>query len=87
MSENSHIKVIVGMKKVVDEKRARQNEIKQQKKESSTMSSYVERVIDFLEKHTVNPEVPKHMQEDIQWAIDIISTNKLYAGSFEGFRL
>jgi len=27
------IKVIVGMKKVVDEKRARQNEIKQQKKE------------------------------------------------------
>jgi len=59
------IKVIVGMKKVVDEKRARQNEIKQQKKESSTMSSYVERVIDFLEKHTVNPEVPKHLQEDI----------------------
>lgn len=55
------IKVIVGMKKVVDEKRARQNEIKQQKKESSTMSSYVERVIDFLEKHTVNPEVPKHL--------------------------
>lgn len=81
------IKVIVGMKKVVDEKRARQNEIKQQKKESSTMSSYVERVIDFLEKHTVNPEVPKHLQEDIQWAIDIISSNKLYAGSFEGFRL
>lgn len=59
------IKVIVGMKKVVDEKRARQNEIKQQKKESSTMSSYVERVIDFLEKHTINPEVPKHLQEDI----------------------
>lgn len=81
------IKVIVGMKKVVDEKRARQNEIKMQKKESSTMSSYVERVIDFLEKHTVNPEVPKHLQEDIQWAIDIISSNKLYAGSFEGFRL
>jgi len=81
------IKVIVGMKKVVDEKRARQNEIKQQKKESSTMSSYVERVIDFLEKHTVNPEIPKHLQEDIQWAIDIISSNKLYAGSFEGFKL
>jgi len=81
------IKVVVGMKKVVDEKRARQNEIKEQKKQSSTMSSYVERVIDFLEKHTVNPEVPKHLQEDIQWAIDIISSNKLYAGSFEGFRL
>jgi hypothetical protein len=55
------IKVIVGMKKVVDEKRARHNEIKEQKKQSSTMSSYVERVIDFLEKHTVNPEVPKHL--------------------------
>lgn len=51
------------------------------------MSSYVERVVDFLEKHTVNPEIPKHLQEDIQWAIDIISANKLYAGSFEGFRL
>ena len=51
------------------------------------MSSYVERVIDFLEKHTVNPEIPKHLQEDIQWAIDIISSNKLYAGSFEGFKL
>lgn len=45
------------------------------------MSSYVERVIDFLEKHTVNVEVPKHLQEDIQWAIDIISANKLYSGS------
>lgn len=51
------------------------------------MSSYVEKVLDFLEKHTVNPDVPKHLQEDIQWAIDIISANKLYAGSFEGFRL
>lgn len=51
------------------------------------MSSYVERVIDFLEKHQVNPEVPKHLQEDIEWAIDVISTNKLYAGSFEGFKL
>jgi hypothetical protein len=51
------------------------------------MSSYVERVIDFFEKHTVNPEVPKHLQEDIQWAIDIISANKLYVGSFEGFKL
>ena len=51
------------------------------------MSSYVERVIDFLEKHTVNPEIPKHLQEDIQWAIDIISSNKLYAGGFDGFKL
>lgn len=81
------IKVIVGMKKVVDEKRARSNEIKQLKKESSSMASYVERVIDFLEKHTVNPEVPKHLQEDIQWAIEIISSNKLYVGNLEGFKL
>lgn len=29
------------------------------------MSSYVERVIDFLEVNTVNPEIPKHLQEDI----------------------
>jgi|688.fasta_scaffold183928_1 hypothetical protein len=29
------------------------------------MSSYVERVIDFLEKNSVDPIVPKHLQEDI----------------------
>jgi hypothetical protein len=29
------------------------------------MSSYVERVLDFLEKHTVDPMIPKHLQEDI----------------------
>ena len=51
------------------------------------MSSYVERVLDFLERHTVDPMIPKHLQEDIQWAIDIISANKLYAGSMQGFRL
>lgn len=28
---------------------------------SSTMSSYVERVVEFMEKHTVNPEVPKNL--------------------------
>jgi len=81
------IKVITAMKKAVDETRDRQEAIKKQKKQSSTMSSYVERVLDFLEKHTVNPEIPKHLQEDIQWAIDVISANKLYAGSFEGFKL
>jgi hypothetical protein len=42
------------------------------------MSSYVERVLDFLEKHSVNPEIPKTLQEDIEWAIDIIAANKLY---------
>ena len=81
------IKVISGMKKVVDEKRERQEAIKQQKKQSQTMSSYVERIIDFFERMTTNPEVPKHLQEDFQWAIEVISANKLYAGSLQGFRL
>jgi hypothetical protein len=27
------------------------------------------------------------LQEDIKWAIDIISSNKLYAGGFSGFKL
>lgn len=27
------------------------------------------------------------MKEDIQWAYDIISANKLYVGGFEGFKL
>lgn len=52
------------MKKVVDDKKARQEAIKQQKKSSSAMSSYVERVIDFLEKNIKNPEIPKTLQED-----------------------
>lgn len=51
------------------------------------MSSYVERVIDFLEKHQVNQDVPKHLREDLQWAIDIISSNKLYIHNFAGFKL
>ena len=53
------IKVISGMKKVVDEKRERQEAIKAQKKQSQTMSSYVERILDFFERMTVSPEVPK----------------------------
>lgn len=51
------------------------------------MSSYVERVLDFLEKHMSNPEIPKTLQEDFVWAIEIISANKLYVGSFDGFKL
>jgi hypothetical protein len=45
------------------------------------MSSYVEKVLDFLERHTVHPGVPKQLQEDLEWAIDVISANKLYAGN------
>ena len=51
------------------------------------MSSYVERVLDFFERNTKNPEIPKTLQEDFQWATDIISANKLYQGSFDGFKL
>ena len=51
------------------------------------MSSYVERVLDFMERMVSNPEVPKHLQEDFCWAIEKISANKLYEGSMQGFRL
>lgn len=51
------------------------------------MASYVEKVLDLFEKLAVNPDIPKHLQEDINWAIDVISANKLYVGSFEGFKL
>lgn len=51
------------------------------------MSSYVERVLDFFEKHVSNPEIPKTLQEDFVWAIEIISANKLYVGSFDAFKL
>ena len=46
------IKVISGMKRVVDDRRAREEEIKAQKKQSATISTYVERVVEFLEKQT-----------------------------------
>ena len=81
------IKVISGMKRVVDDRRAREEAIKQQKKQSATISTYVEAVIEFLEKQTVNNSVPKELQEDLQWVIDVISANKLYSGNLEVFKL
>ena len=51
------------------------------------MASYVERVLDFFEKLVQNNDTPKHLKEDIQWAIDVISANKLYVGGLEGFKL
>ena len=48
------IKVIIEMKKVADEKKEKQEMIKEQKKQGSGMASYVERVLDFLEKITEN---------------------------------
>ena len=49
------------------------------------MSSYVERVLDFLEKQAENPQVPKALQEDLEWAIQIITQNRLYAGDQKSF--
>lgn len=61
--------------------------IKEQKKQGSQMASYVERVLDFFERLMDNSDIPKHLKEDIQWAVDIISANKLYAGGLEGFKI
>ena len=81
------IKVIIEMKKVADAKKEQQEMIKEQKRQGSQMASYVERVLDFFERLTQNNDIPKHLKEDIQWAIDVISGNKLYEGGFEGFKL
>ena len=61
--------------------------IKEQKRQGSQMASYVEKVLDFFEKISLNNDVPKHLKEDVQWAIDVISANKLYGGGFEGFKI
>jgi len=81
------IKVIIEMKKVADQKKLQQQLIKEQKRQGSQIASYVERVLDFLEKLAENADVPKHLREDIQWAVDVISANKLYAGGLEGFKI
>jgi hypothetical protein len=51
------------------------------------MASYVERIIDFLEKLLENDAYPKIMLEDIEWAIEVISANKLKAGNMNIFKL
>ena len=47
------------------------------------MASYVEKLIDLLEKQAALPEdvMPKMLREDIEWAIELIGSNKLYTGS------
>lgn len=75
------------MKKAADEQRERQEIIKQQKKQGSQMASYVEKVIDMLEKCAKNQDVPKVLREDIEWAIEVISSNKLYKSNLGGFKL
>ena len=77
------IKVITEMKRVADAKKAKQEAIKKQKKQSSSMASHVERVIDFLERCEQNVDIPKMLVEDIQWAIEVISANQLYTGSLD----
>lgn len=37
------------------------------------MASYVERIIDYLEKQALHPDMPKMLKEDIEWAIEVIS--------------
>lgn len=81
------IKVIINLKRVADEKRAAKELIKEQKRAGSQMASYVERVLDFFERLTKNSEIEKSLREDVEWAIDVISANKLYQGGFEGFKL
>ena len=49
------------------------------------MSSYIERVLDFLEKQLNNKVFKPQLLEDIEWAIDIIGKNKLNSGADKTF--
>lgn len=80
------IKVLVELRRVSLAKKALQEEIKQKKKQGSQMASYVERLIDFLEKQMVNDDLPNTLQEDIEWAAGVISANKLYKGSLSDMK-
>ena len=51
------------------------------------MASYVERITDFLEKQMVNEALPKNLREDIEWAVEVISSNKLYNGNLSKVEL
>jgi len=72
------IKVIINLKISSDAKRAKKEFIKEQKRQGSQMASYVERVLDFFERLAKNENVDKILREDVEWAIDMISANKLY---------
>ena len=45
------------------------------------MSSYIERLIDLLERCAQNKEYAPQFLEDIEWAIDTIGKNKLNTGA------
>lgn len=47
------------------------------------MASHVERLIDFLERCMAITDMPKVLLEDIEWSIEVISANKLYAGNLD----
>lgn len=51
------------------------------------MVSYVERITDFLEKQMLNEALPKNLREDIEWAVEVISSNKLYNGNLSKVEL
>ena len=51
------------------------------------MPCYIERVLDFLERQSTNSAIPKQLQEDLQWAYELISQNKLYSANIQGFKL
>lgn len=75
------VKVGISMKRQADKKRAYLEMIKQKKKSSSGMSSYIERVLDFFERQMQNKELKPQLLEDIEWAIDMIGKNKLNTGA------
>lgn len=81
------LKVIASMKKIQDIKRERQEQIKKQKKESESVSCNIENVLDLLERQSKNPAVPKQLREDLEWAFELISQNKLYNPTTDGFKL
>lgn len=44
------------------------------------MESHIERLINYLDKLLENQNLPKMLHEDIEWAVEVISENKLYSG-------
>ena len=50
------------------------------------MASHVERLIDFLERQLESNDMPKVLLEDIEWAIEVISANKLYSGNLDNIK-
>ena len=47
------------------------------------MTTNVERLIEFLELLMENTKLPAMLIEDIEWAIEVISKNKLYTGGLD----